>query len=434
MYLERLCLTDFRSYPYLDLHLTPGVSVLVGANGIGKTNVVEALGYLSTLGSHRAPSDVPLIRFGQQQAMVRAVLVRGGQRLSLELEINAVRSNRARINRANPVRARKILGLCRSVLFAPEDLALVKGDPGVRRRFLDEMLHTLSPRLAGLRVDYDRVLKQRNALLKAARGQRFSRGQLTSEFQSTLEVWDQHLSEVAAQLLQARYHLVEQLTPHAQQAYTALTDDGKELSLRYRSSLDGYQEDPGQNELSQEQVIQASSEGPAGGTTSISLSPSILAQRYRDAFAAARSRELERGLTLIGPHRDELELFLAAVPTKGFASHGEAWSVALALRLACYQLMCQEQDVAGSDPILVLDDVFAELDASRRERLASIVAQAEQVLVTAAVDADIPEQLAGRRIRVIEPGVVLGAQLEEPPKDEVRESDRELAGEGESDG
>ncbi|MCW1248662.1 DNA replication/repair protein RecF [Acaricomes phytoseiuli] len=403
MYLEQLVLTDFRSYASLDVEFQPGVSVLVGANGFGKTNIVEALGYVANLASHRVSADAPLIRIGQEQAIVRACLVRGSQRLSLELEINSKGGNRARINRANPVRAREILGLCRSVLFAPEDLSLVKGDPGQRRRFLDEMLQTLSPRLAGVRGDYDRVLRQRNALLKSARGHRFSRGGLPADFTSTLDVWDQHLSIVAAELVQARYRLVDQLAPHAGEAYAALTEGGKEFSMRYRSSLNGYQEDPDRDEpgaRSADELLAA--EEDLGG-----LPQAQLMERFQQALIAVRPREVDRGLTLIGPHRDELDLLLAGFPVKGFASHGETWSVALSLRLACYALLRQEQEVSGADPILVLDDVFAELDTNRRERLAQMVSGAEQVLVTAAVDADIPEQLQGHRIRMSAPGKIL---------------------------
>lgn len=397
MYLEKLSLTDFRSYPQADLELQPGVTVFVGSNGLGKTNLVEALGYLSSLGSHRVSSDGPLIRFGADRAIIRGGLVRGQQRLSLEVEINAGRANRARINRANPVRARDILGLCRSVLFAPEDLALVKGDPGNRRRFLDDLLQLLHPRFVSLRADYDRVLKQRNALLKSARNHGGFRKQPSEEFLSTIEVWDQHLAGQAAQLLSARLQLLQKLQQPLGDSYAQLTDGSKELTAAYRSSLTGYEEDA---ELQQGMV--------AGHENLVDLDESELASRYFAALGAARQREIERGITLVGPHRDELELQLGTAPARGYASHGETWSVALALRLASYQVLRndEEQGVVGTDPILILDDVFAELDVSRRTKLAKMVVGAEQVLVTAAVEEDIPIELSGQRVRVVATGVI----------------------------
>lgn len=395
MYLERLSLTDFRSYAQADLTLQPGVTVFIGSNGLGKTNLVEALGYLSSLGSHRVSNDAPLIKFGAERALIRGTLVRGTQQLALEVEINAGRANRARINRANPVPARKILGLCRSVLFAPEDLGLVKGDPGNRRRFLDDLLQSLQPRYGGLRADYDRVLKQRNALLKSARGQRGLRREPGAEFLATIEVWDQHLANHAAELLSARLSLLAQLKPEMNRSYAELTDGSKVLDARYRSSLDGYQEDSDdhreavaeENDLAQRTVAE-------------------LVELYLIALQASRRREIDRGLTLVGPHRDDVELILGSVPAKGYASHGETWSVALALRLASYYVLKADQDLEAADPILILDDVFAELDVSRRSKLAHIVASAEQVLVTAAVADDVPEELSGYRIRVSALGVI----------------------------
>ena len=393
MYLEHLSLSDFRSYAQVDLKLGPGVTVLVGSNGIGKTNLMEAIGYLATLGSHRVSTDAPLIRFGSERAMIRAKLVRGNQATVVELEINAGRANRGRINRGNPVRARDILGICQTVLFAPEDLALVKGDPSSRRRFLDDMLVSLLPAHAATRADYDRVLKQRNALLKSARAGRFTAGH-----EATLDVWDQHMARAGAELLHARLELVERLRPHLQRAYAQLTDGSKDADARYRSTLQGVLDDDG---------------GPADGAAAPGagleelrlLSVDQLAGRYVQAFAAARRKELERGISLVGPHRDELDLLLGPAPAKGYASHGETWSMCLALRLASYYVMLDDALTGGSAPILILDDVFAELDVQRRRKLAAIVAGAEQVLVTAAVDADIPEELAGRRVKVVPGGI-----------------------------
>ncbi|MET3175399.1 UNVERIFIED_ORG: DNA replication and repair protein RecF [Arthrobacter sp. UYCu721] len=398
MYLEHLSLTDFRSYAQVDLPLEPGVTVLVGANGIGKTNLMEAIGYLATLSSHRVSSDAPLLRFGTDRALVRGRLVRGGQTTVLELEINASRANRGRINRSNPVRARDLLGICQTVLFAPEDLALVKGDPSNRRRFLDELLVSLMPRHSATRTDYDRVLKQRNALLKSARA-----GKFTAGHEATLDVWDQHMARAGAELLHARLELVELLCPHLAKAYAQLTDGSKEANAVYRSTLQNLMDDDG-----------GAAPGAGGGSLAgesaavdnlRGLTVEDLTGRYVQAFAASRRKELDRGISLVGPHRDELELILGEAPAKGYASHGETWSMCLSLRLASYYVMLDDARTGGSAPILILDDVFAELDVQRRRKLAAIVSGAEQVLVTAAVDADIPEELSGRRVKVIPGGI-----------------------------
>lgn len=395
MYLEQLSLTDFRSYAQVDLSLEPGVTVLVGSNGIGKTNLMEAIGYLATLSSHRVSSDAPLLRFDTERALIRARLVRGEQSTVLELEINAGRANRARINRSNPVRARDILGICQTVLFAPEDLALVKGDPSSRRRFLDELLVSLVPRHAATRSDYDRVLKQRNALLKSSRA-----GKFTAGHEATLDVWDQHMAKAGAELLHARLEVVERLRPHLKSAYAQLTDGSKEAGALYRSTLQGAVEDDGA-------ALPAAIAAPEGAATEDLrvLSVAELTERYVQAFAASRRKELERGISLVGPHRDELELVLGQAPAKGYASHGETWSMCLSLRLASYYVMLDDARTGGSAPILILDDVFAELDVQRRRKLAAIVSGAEQVLVTAAVEDDIPVELAGRRVKVVPGGI-----------------------------
>ena len=404
MYLEHLSLTDFRSYAQVELALEPGVTVLVGSNGIGKTNLMEAIGYLATLSSHRVSSDGPLLRFGMDRALVRARLVRGGQTVVLELEINASRANRGRINRSNPVRARDLLGICQTVLFAPEDLALVKGDPANRRRFLDELLVSLVPHHSATRSDYDRVLKQRNALLKSARAGRFTAGH-----EATLDVWDQHMARAGAELLHARLELVDRLRPHLAKAYGQLTDGSKEADAVYRSTLQNLMDDDGAPALGAGGAKDVGDIGigdePAGSEDLLLLSVDELTERYVRAFQASRRKELERGISLVGPHRDELELVLGEAPAKGYASHGETWSMCLSLRLASYYVMLDDARTGGSAPILILDDVFAELDVQRRRKLAAIVSGAEQVLVTAAVDADIPEELSGRRVKVIPGGI-----------------------------
>ena len=409
MFLEQLSLTDFRSYAQVDLTLAPGVTVLVGSNGLGKTNLVEAIGYLSTLSSHRVSNDAPLLRFGADRALIRAQLVRGEQKVLLEMEINASRANRARINRANPVRARDILGICRSVLFAPEDLALVKGDPSSRRRFLDDLLVVLLPKYAATRMEYDKVLKQRNALLKSARAQHFSRAGVSEGHLATLDVWDSHFAGAAAALLAARLDLLNRLRPYMAQAYAQLTDGSKLLRAIYRSNLDG------EPQATESDMVQDDSTDISGAPAPYSapepedlslLEPAALREMYVAALAESRKRELERGMSLVGPHRDELDLLLGQAPAKGYASHGESWSIALALRLASFYVLSEDQHIASNEPILILDDVFAELDAQRRSRLASMVSRAEQVLVTAAVGDDIPVELAGAQIQVIPGGVI----------------------------
>lgn len=391
MYVEFLSLTDFRSYSQLDIELSPGATVFVGPNGLGKTNIVEALGYLASMSSHRVSSDGPLIRFGQERALVRARLRRGQQGTAVEMEINAGKSNRARINRANPVRARDALGICRTVLFAPEDLALVKGDPSNRRRFLDDLLVSLVPHHSATRGDYERVLKQRNALLKSARAS----GKFTDAHRATLDVWNQHMAAAGARLLRARLDLLRQLEPHIGRAYNDLTDGSKAAGARYRSTL--------QTTLSDDGNAESDIEANAGDLSALTVDE--LAARFMDAFQAQQSKEVERGISLIGPHRDEVELMLGPAPAKGYASHGETWSMALSLRLASYYVFLADDETVGAAPILILDDVFAELDTQRRQRLADIVSTAEQVLVTAAVSEDVPDTLQGRQIKVADGSV-----------------------------
>jgi DNA replication and repair protein RecF len=358
VYLRRLAVTDFRSWESAELDLQPGVTVLVGPNGVGKTNLVEAAGYLATLGSHRVAADAPLIRRGAPRALVRGVVVHQGRELTVELEIAPGRANRARVNRAS-AKPRDVLGILRTVLFAPEDLALVRGDPGERRRFLDDLLVSRFPRYAAVRSDYDRVLRQRSALLKTARGGGDMR---------TLDVWDGHLARHGAALLAGRLELVGAIAPRAVDAFAEVAPTSDPISVGYRCSIEG--ELPGAVD---------------------ELEPLLI-----DAMGRMRRQEVERGVCLVGPHRDDLELRLGDGPAKGYASHGESWALALALRLASYRLLCDD-DV---EPVLVLDDVFAELDSRRRTALADVARRAEQVLVTAAVAEDVPDALDGDRFAV----------------------------------
>ena len=385
MHVSSLSLTDFRSYPEVDLALRPGVTTFLGPNGNGKTNLVEAVGYLATLGSHRVATDAPLVRAGAARAVVRGSVVRDGRSTLIEVEITAGRANRARVNRAPVPRPREVLGLLRTVLFAPEDLALVKGDPAERRRWLDDLLVARAPRLAGVRADYERVLRQRNALLRSAGPAARSR----AADLSTLEVWDTHLARTGGELLAARLTLLDELRAPVSAAYAAVAGESGathagagdmppaqvQAGLTYRSSL--------------------------GADLPPAADRAALSGALLDATRARRREELERGVSLVGPHRDDVVLALGDLPARGYASHGESWSFALALRLGAYDLLRAD----GGEPVLVLDDVFAELDAGRRARLARRVAGAEQVLLTAAVAADVPAELAGERFEVRSGGI-----------------------------
>ncbi|MFT4265075.1 MAG: DNA replication/repair protein RecF [Nocardioides sp.] len=384
MHVSHLTLRDFRSYELTEVELEAGVTAFVGLNGQGKTNLVEAVDYLSRLQSHRVATDAPLVRAGADQALIRAAVVREGRTATLEVEINAGRANRARINKSPLPRTRDLVGVVRTVVFSPEDLVLVKGDPAERRRFLDDLLVLRTPRLAGVRADYERVLRQRNTLLKSARAHRGGRDGMLA----TLSVWDEQLARAGAEILAERLALVESLAPYVGKCYRAIAQrrsahafaSRDDAEIAYRSSFD---------------LGELAAPAPEG----VDLRP-LLERAILDEIERRRSDELDRAVSLVGPHRDELVLTLAGggqqLPVKGYASHGESWSFALALRLAAYDLLRAD----GDDPILILDDVFAELDATRREQLADLVAGAEQVLVTAAVGADVPEVLRGARYRV----------------------------------
>jgi DNA replication and repair protein RecF len=366
VYVRHLGLRDFRSWEQAELELTPGRTVFVGPNGYGKTNLVEALWYSSTLGSHRVATDAPLVRVGAPRAVISTIVVNDGRECAVDLEIVAGRANKARLNRS-PVRSpREVVGVLRAVLFAPEDLALVRGDPAERRRYLDDLAAVRRPRVAAVRADYDKVLRQRTALLKSASGARFrgDRGAL-----DTLDVWDGHLAALGAELMAARIELVNELAPEVQKSYQLLAPASRPATIGYRTSLD--------IEVERSDIEE--------------LRAALLAR-----MAQRRDAELERGVCLVGPHRDDLELRLGDQLAKGFVSHGESWSMALALRLAAYELLRAD----GGDPVLLLDDVFAELDAARREALAAAAASAEQVLVTAAVLDDVPRDWDAKRVMI----------------------------------
>lgn len=371
MRIDRLQVIDFRNYVESEIEFSAGPNLLVGSNGQGKTNLIEAIGYMGTLASHRVSSDVPLIRRNAERAVVRAMCSNDGRALTIELEITNGRANRARLNRAPVKRNRDLIGLVRSVLFAPEDLALVKGDPGDRRRFLDDLLILRYPRYAAVKTDFERVLKQRNALLRTAGMAR--RAGKNADLR-TLEAWDEHLVQHGSALLHGRLVLIDALTPYFEAAYAGVSGAADTVGMHYRTSA---AEEP-DNDIT--------------GVPSIEAVTEMMSAR----LAQIRDKEIERALTLVGPQRDELVLELDDFPAKGYASHGQSWSIALALRLASYELLRAE----GAEPILMLDDVFAELDAKRRSHLAELAQRAEQTIITAAVHDDIPADLAARTFEV----------------------------------
>lgn len=366
MHVAHLSLHNFRSYETVEFDLEPGSTAFIGANGQGKTNLIEAIDYIATLGSHRVAQDAPLVRAGTDHAVARATVVRGDRTALLEVEITPGKANRARINKSSLPRNRDIVGVLRTVLFSPEDLKLIKGDPSDRRHFLDALLSLQIPRLAGVKADYDRILRQRNTLLKTA-------GRRRDVELPTLDIWDENLARVGGELMAARYALLNALAPHLAAAYVQVAADAAEnrrsATAIYKPS---FHVEPDAHDIES------------------------LRQALLDEVARRRRDELDRGISLVGPHRDEVTLTLGDLPAKGYASHGESWSFALALKLASFELLRED----GDDPVLILDDVFAELDVGRRDQLAAMVAGAEQVLVTAAVDTDVPEGLNGHRFRV----------------------------------
>ena len=369
MRLERLEIVDFRNHDAAVVELPAGVSVLVGPNGVGKTNLLEAIGYLATLGSHRVGQDTALIRAGAASAVIRAAVRRAGRRLLVDVELRPGSGVRGRVNGAPVPRARDLLGVVRATVFAPEDLGLIRGDPEERRRFLDTLATQRLPRYHGSRQDYDRVLRQRNTLLRSAGGR------LPASALATLEVWDEKLAAAGAEIWSERLRLVAALTPRVELAYQHLAGRDDLVDVAYVSSV--------------------------AGNVGLDADPAKLAQALRERLVSDRAREVERGLTLSGPHRDDLALALRGLPARTHASHGEAWSLALALRLGSHRLLAEE----GEEPVLLMDDVFAELDRQRRDRVAEAAGAAEQTIVTAAVAEELPPELNAAVFHV-EPGSV----------------------------
>jgi len=371
--ISRLELTDFRNYEHIAVEFQPGINVLVGPNGQGKTNVVEAVAYLATFSSHRVANDTALVRAGCDRAVIRSLVDQGERTMGLDVQINPGRANRLQVNRAPVRRTRDALGIVRAVMFAPEDLGLVKGDPAARRRFLDQLLVQTSPRFASVMADYDKTIKQRNSLLRSSAKSSSSIERET--LHSTLDVWNDRLVQFGADIVAGRLALLDRIAQPTSEAYSQVASTRNDVAMAYTAArLPDLSDDIG--------------------------------QRMRETLDAIRGEELARGVTLLGPHRDDVELSLNALPARGYASHGESWSLALALRLASYEVLHDEQ---SGDPILILDDVFAELDQQRRERLAQAAVESHgQVLITAAVSGDVPESLRGVRFSVDSGAIVQG--------------------------
>jgi DNA replication and repair protein RecF len=375
MYVSHLSLTDFRNYSHAEVPLMPGPNLFVGRNGQGKTNLVESLGFLSTLSSHRSSHDSAMIRQGVDVAIVRARLQHRERELLVEVQLNRNAPNRAQVNRS-AVKLRELPRYFSSVLFAPEDLSLVTGDPGLRRRFLDELLIQRSPRLAGVLGDYDRVLRQRNSLLKSARAARVREQQLT-----TLDIWDDRLISLGSEIINERVALIGELATPLSTAYQSVAGD-----------------DHGPRAIPVLSILGAALDGGADARDDRTVAGAQTAEVFRATVCDVRRKELDRGVTLVGPHRDDVRFELNNMPAKGYASHGESWSFALALKLASAEILREHS--ASGDPVLVLDDVFAELDRTRRRMLAQAVDDYEQVLITAAVLEDVPSELAAHTVHI----------------------------------
>jgi DNA replication and repair protein RecF len=386
MHIKHLSLSNFRNYSTLELPLQPGVNLLVGRNGQGKTNLVEAIFYAATLNSHRVSGYLPLVKHQQDKAVMRILAGFEDRENLIELELNVSGSNRARINRSDTPRVRDVLGLVSAVIFSPEDLDIVKRDPSNRRAFIDDLLVQLTPRLAGVFSDYDRVLKQRNTLLKTSRNL-----PKDSPGLDTLAAWDDSLIKLGTEIIAFRQDLIKRIAAPLLASYEAIADEKNNPSIKYKSSLTG------SNIVEPEVFVE---------DFLVTSDREEIETQFRTKLELVKSKELERGISLVGPHRDDLVLYLGDYPAKGFVSHGESWSYALALKLASAQLLREE--ARAGDPILILDDVFAELDSTRRARLANLMSDNEQVLITAAVVEDVPTELSANRIFVTAGEIVVG--------------------------
>jgi DNA replication and repair protein RecF len=374
VYVRHLSMRDFRSWRSLEVDLAAETTIFVGRNGFGKTNILEALYYLTNLRSHRVSTDAPLVHHGAEAAVIAATVEHNGRELTAELTVNASGANKARINQSPARRPRELIGILRSVMFAPEDLLLVRGDPSDRRRFVDEIVAQQGPLQVAARADYDKVLRQRTALLKTAGAAMRRGGSEAASVISTLDVWDAQLADLGARITAARIDVLAALRPHVVAAYTAIAPHSRPADLRYRPAA-------GPHLLP----------GPGSPAVVADIREHLLA-----GLAELRGKEIERGVCLVGPHRDDIDVILGEQVAKGFASHGESWSLALSLRLGSVELLRAD----GIEPVIMLDDVFAELDTARRRQLVEFTASAHQLLITAAVAEDIPDGLGGRTLDI----------------------------------
>jgi DNA replication and repair protein RecF len=380
MYVQKVRLTNFRNYKTAEVELHSGVNLLHGSNGQGKTNLVEAINFFASLSSHRVAGHTPLIKQGEQSAIISLELAHDERELLLEFEINSDSPNRARLNKSPTQKPKDILGYLNAVIFAPEDLDIVKRDPTNRRAFIDQLIIQFTPRMLGVYSDYERVLKQRNTLLKSARATGTKGDAL-----STLSAWDESLVKLGAEIISARVSIAAKLSPGLISNYQKIAKSNNEPRMFIKSSILGSLVFDGEEADDAEYLETPDREE--------------IAELFRDKLQRMRQKELERGITLVGPHRDDLVLILGSLPAKGYASHGESWSYALALRLASLEILRQESKLG--DPILILDDVFAELDSDRRAKLAELVQGNEQVIITAAVIEDVPKSLNAKRFSVV---------------------------------
>lgn len=376
MLVRKLDLDSFRNYDSLSLSFEAGVTVFIGRNGQGKTNIVEAINFASSLASHRVQTLDALIKDGTDRAVIRLALTVASRELSVDFELNRKKPNRAQLNK-KAVYAREIPKMFHAVLFSPEDLSLLRGEPASRRRFLDDLAMKVTPGYQAVLGDYERAVKQRNALLRVIKIER------RTNYRAELDLWDTTLSELGTKIVHTRVEILKTLEPLVVQAYRYFTDMGQEVTFQYEHTV--FQRTAAPAELS----AQNSEE---------------IRKQYHQELAARQQRDIERGQTSIGPHRDEIHFFLKTLPVKGYASHGETWSYALAIKLAVAELLRLRNP--GEDPVLILDDVFAELDVERRQKLAEGIVGFQQVFITAAVEQDVPELLGGTKIFISNGAVI----------------------------
>ena len=366
MHVISLAAVDFRNYSFVEINLEPGITTFIGSNGQGKTNLVEAISYCATFSSHRVSQDLPLIKLNQPRAIVRTGVKYLDRTNWIEIEIWPGKSNKAKLNGSECKKTKEVLGILQTITFSPEDLVLVKGDPSERRYFLDYLLVQKSPVYISLKTDYERVLKQRNALLKSSY---VARKNNQDSVLATLDIWNQQLINLGSQITFYRNQLINDLLPYVSKAYAELAPSSKALNIKYLPNISSFE-----------------------------MTLEDLKVQMGEKIKERQLDELDRGLTLVGPHRDDVEITIGELPAKGYASHGESWSVALALKLASFDLL--KANSRAGDPVLVLDDVFAELDTSRRNQLISRLNSVEQVLITAAVKEDVPTELGGKKLFV----------------------------------